>query len=359
MPNSIKIARIFGIDIKIHYSWIIVFLLVVLSLSEFFPTLHKEWSQLIVWILSIITAILLFISVLIHELCHSIVGNAQGISIRSISLFIFGGVAQLTEEPKKPMVELIMAIAGPLASIILAGLFYLLSFINQIYVHEVFIYLSLINALLAGFNLIPAFPLDGGRIFRSILWKISNNLIKATKISLIISKFFAYLLALWGIFDIFNDLTIPGIWRILIAWFLIQAAELSYERVMIQDTLSGILLEQLMDQHAVTVLPTLQINELVDNYFLHFHQGIFPVVSSSGEFLGMISVQDVKKIPKDNWEKYSVAEMMKTEINTAKRSDTAYDAIALLSLDNQNAIAIIENKKFLGMVSKNALGLVL
>ncbi len=208
LRGSFRLGRIFGIEIRIHYTWLLIFFLVAWSLAQgFFPETNPEWDTATYWITGIVASLLLFVSVLLHELAHSLVAQAQGIPVRSITLFIFGGVSRIEKEAEKPKAEFVMAIVGPLTSLALAGLFWGLLQIVQnsdSQLAAILLYLALINALLAAFNLLPGFPLDGGRILRSILWSTTGNLTKATNIAATVGRLLGWALIAFGVFQLFG-----------------------------------------------------------------------------------------------------------------------------------------------------------
>jgi len=243
LSRGIPIGRLFGISIKLHFSWFFIFALVTWALvAGYFPAVYPDWNLTTSIITGIITSLLFFGSVLLHELMHSVVAQASGIPVKSITLFIFGGVAQITEEPKEPKTELKIAFAGPLTSILLGGIFWLIWFTVPAtfeYVIAVAFWLGWINLVLGGFNLLPGFPLDGGRVLRSILWWRSGNLRRATKWASNAGRGISFLFIFGGIWLIFSGLWFNGLWLAFIGWFLGNAAVGSYRQLTLQQMLQG------------------------------------------------------------------------------------------------------------------------
>jgi Zn-dependent protease len=243
LRNSIRIARIGGISINIHISWILIFILVTWTLAAgYFPQNYPHWSRPLSWSVGVITSILFFVSVLLHELAHSFVARARGLPVHDITLFIFGGVSQLEEEPQTAATEFIMALVGPLTSIVLGGAFGALS-VAASGVSEPLaalgMYLGGINVVLGLFNLIPGFPLDGGRVLRSVLWQATGSLQRATRWASLVGQAVAYLFILAGIWRIFTGDWVGGLWIAFIGWFLDNAASSSYRQLTVRNLLVG------------------------------------------------------------------------------------------------------------------------
>ncbi|MCD4784191.1 MAG: site-2 protease family protein [Candidatus Eremiobacteraeota bacterium] len=284
--KGLKIMTINGIPIRIDWSWLIVFFLVTWTLAEnyYFQTFKTDprWLN---WSIGALSALLLFTSILLHEISHSLVAQATGLPIKGITLFIFGGVAQMTEEPKSPEQEFMIAIAGPIMSFALAVLFFSLYFLLRRSIGfapltAMFSYLGIINIVLIVFNMVPGMPLDGGRILRAILWKLLDNLAKATKITSILGKGFGYLLVLFGAIQVFSGNLVGGVWLSIIGLFLTRAARMSYENVFIADILEGVSVRDAMAPNPVTVPSDITLENLASDYFLRHPFGGYPVKRS-------------------------------------------------------------------------------
>jgi Zn-dependent protease/CBS domain-containing protein len=363
MQNSFSIGKVKDIEIKIHYSWFLIFFLVVWSLAEFyFPAQHPGWGpKWIYWVSSSIAAFFLFLSVLFHEMSHSLVGKSSNVVVKSITLFVFGGVAEMVTEPKKPLDEFKMAAAGPLASFVLSAFFWV--FAELAPVGEtgaaIFYYLFLMNGVLAIFNLAPAFPLDGGRILRSALWKKYSDLDRATRYAVSVSKACAFLFTLWGIKMLFEDNFVGGLWVILISWFLLQAAGSSLKQERIEHVLSRIKAADLMDKNFKSVPPQMFLRDLAQ-IFLEYKQGGFPVEKNE-KILGIITLEDLRTVPRQKWASTRISDIM-TEVDklqTIKPTDTAYDAFLKMTSYDVGRLPVLENGKVVGLVTRNAIILLL
>lgn len=312
MKYSWRIGKIFGIEIKIDSSWLVIFFLVTWILAAtHFPKEYPGWSLSLYWLVGIATSLLFFASVLFHELAHSLVAIKQGEKVRSISLFLLGGVAQITKEPEKPMREFFMALVGPVSSLALALVFFVLSLIFKAVSKPIAAstsYLALINAMLAVFNLLPGFPMDGGRVLRSIIWKVSGNLRKATRVASRMGQGFAFFLIFLGILLILRG-NFGGLWYILIGWFLHSAAVTGYEQVMVEAVLKGVRAEDLMTKDFETVRLDLPVQSLVDDYILKKRERVF-LVADDGELKGIVCLEDVKCIARETWAKTRVSDIM-------------------------------------------------
>jgi Zn-dependent protease/CBS domain-containing protein len=301
MKGSFKIGKIKGILIEVNASWFVIFALVTYTLaSGYFPVYYPDFDPTTRWVSSSAIALLFFVSVLLHELSHSLVSLKLGMPVKSITLFIFGGIAQIEQEPDEPMKELKMAIAGPGMSIFLFGLFLLLSIIFKNFgAPEAAVvslgYLSTINLSLAIFNLVPAFPLDGGRVLRAIIWRFTGNLQKSTKITSAMGSIFGYFLIAFGVLLLLNNYIINGIWLVFIGWFINQMSKDSYQSMLLSDIFDKINIREFMTGKVVTVDRSMSVQELVDNYFYKYKFAIFPV-SQDGRIIGIVSAASVKQL---------------------------------------------------------------
>src|SRR3989339_488779 len=275
--KGITIFKILGFEIRIDASWIFIAILVTWSLAiGFFPTRYGNLSTATYWWMGIFGALGLFSSVVFHELFHSLVARRFGLPIRGITLFIFGGVSEIEEEPRSAKAEFFVAIIGPLSSIFLGALFFGFSYLQRNHgwsasVFGVFAYISWINFILAAFNMVPAFPLDGGRVLRSALWQWKNNLIWATHISSWIGSTFGLLLIFLGIFAIFMGSFVNGIWYFLIGVFLRSASQMSYQQQLLRKILEGETVMHFMTPNPVSVPPSVLLSEFVNDYVYKYH----------------------------------------------------------------------------------------
>src|SRR5437667_908185 len=274
MPGSLRIGKIAGIDIDIHVSWMIILVLLTVSLATgWFPQLYPGWSTATYWLIAFLSSLLLFVSVLLHELAHSLVARRRGLPVKSITLFIFGGVSNIEREPTSPGVEFQMAVVGPLTSLLIGIVCFLLQLPlrgSNSPLEGILTYLAVTNVLLGIFNLIPGFPLDGGRVLRSIIWKVTGSLQKATRAAAIIGQVIAFLFILWGIWQFFGGNVLNGFWIGFIGWFLLVSAQSANSQVMLQSVFRGVTVGEVMNRAPIMVPADISLQKLVDDYFLRY-----------------------------------------------------------------------------------------
>ena len=327
------------------------------SLSlESFPNIIKVYLQQPT-VDGIFGAIGLFVSIVIHELFHSLVARRFGLSIRGITLFMFGGVAEMTEEPANAKTEFYMALAGPVTSIALGMIFYSTYLILKrlgvsMGITGIFGYLGIINWALAGFNLIPAFPLDGGRILRSILWWRKKDLRWATRIASRMGEIFGFTLIFLGVFSIFRGSFVGGIWLFLIGMFLQNASQVSMQRLMISKALEGETVRRFMKPDPVTIPDTMTLKEAVEDYIYRYHYKMFPVVRNS-KLVGCLTTRDIKVIPKEKWSTQTAGEVSKScSIDNTIHPDTdATQALSLMNRTGNSRLMVVENDQLIGVIT--------
>ncbi len=357
--RGLHLLRIGGIQIIIDYSWFIVFFLVIYSMAEsYFPAQH-HFTTPQYWLMGIVAATLLFASVLIHELAHSLVAVKQGIQVTSIRLFIFGGVAQISSEPRSGRNEFLIALAGPAASMalgfffgILYGVLYLSG--QLVPVAAITLYLSMANVILAFFNMIPGFPLDGGRILRAILWDRWDDMARATKVVSQLGNAFALFLIVLGVLQfLLTQSLISGLWFIFIGLFMKQSAVGSYQAVVLKQALAGVQIRQIMTEHVVGVDWLTSVEELVRDYVYKHQFTNFPVFNRD-DFLGMVSLDEVKQVPKELWVFKQVRDIMTPveQVPSLKPTDDATEALARMVSDDLGRMPVIENGHLVGIVSR-------
>ena len=360
MGNSFQIGKIAGISIRIDYTWFVVFALVALSLGgRYFPQAYPGWPPMTHWVMGIITALIFFSSVLAHELAHSLVSKARGVPVHSITLFIFGGVARISDEPKSPGSEFLMALAGPATSVgigVIFGAIYLATKNSRTPLTALAALLSYINLVVAVFNLIPGFPLDGGRILRSIVWKITGNLRKATRIASGLGRIVAYLLILLGVLRALSGNWFNGIWIAFIGWFLLNAASSSYRQLAVREMLQGVKVSAVMTSDCPRLPGGLTIQELVDEYILRTTHRCFPVVDN-GNILGIITMHIVKEIPREQWAVMRVEEAMTPfgEMKTVRPDDDLYTVMRQMTEEGMDQLPVVEDGQLMGMISRDSL----
>jgi Zn-dependent protease len=356
--KSIKLFKLLGFQVKVDLSWFFLALLVTWTLAVgYFPFTYAHLSTGTYWIMGAFGTLGLFLSIVLHELGHSIVSRRHGLPMKGITLFIFGGVAEMTDEPPSARSEFLMAVTGPAVSIVLGILSYVVFWAaGQMQwpdiVSGVFRFLGYINLVLAAFNLLPAFPLDGGRVLRSFLWHRKGNLHQATSTASKIGSGFGALLIGIGVVAVLFGYFISGVWWFLIGMFLRNAARSSYVQLEIRDALKGEPIERFMNKDIVAVPPAISIEELVQDYFYRYHFHMFPVVRESG-VIGCISTKEVKKIPRGEWPRHSIQEMLIpcSEKNTVSPETDAMDVLSILQRTGASRLMVMDREKLVGVVS--------
>ena len=358
MRGSLSLGRIFGIPLRLHYTWFIIFGLVTVSLvlNPLVEPPYPPMAQRI--ILGILASLLFFASIVTHELAHSILGIRNNIPVKDITLFVFGGVSQITKEATHPRTELSVAIVGPLTSLALAGIFYglflLLASANQILGAGLMWWLAWINALLAVFNLIPGFPLDGGRILRAIVWHRTQDYHRATVIATKVGRGIAYAFIAGGVALIFAlQLWLNGMWLIFIGWFLNDAARASYQQLLVRDALMGMTVRQVTDYASPLVPPHMNLADLVEQYVLPTGRSCF-LISWGAGLEGMVTLQQIKKVPRTSWATTTVQDIM-TPANKLKVAHADQDLLGVIqemSGESTNHIPVVEVEKVIGMINR-------
>jgi len=359
MRKTFKVGRIFHIPIEINLTWFIILGLVVFTLARgYFPYTNPGLSLGFYWLMALIAALLLFASLLAHELSHSLVAIRYKIPIHSITLFIFGGVAQMEKEPASPDVEFKMAMAGPIMSFFLAFTFYLITrfaayFNFSFLLVSVFTYLYIINLVVGIFNLIPGFPLDGGRVLRSAIWAWTKDLRKATAIASVFGKAFAFTLMGLGFLSILGGALISGIWFIFIGLFLQESADFSCRQLIMKKMLSGTKVEKVMAKNVITVPSNLTLDKLVDEYFFKYRHSTFPVMEHDA-ILGIATFHDIKEVPRNKWADTTAKDIMlpiMQKFIAEKEMDITH-ALAKMANNGIGRLLVVEKNKLIGLVSQ-------
>jgi Zn-dependent protease/predicted transcriptional regulator len=356
--RTFTLFKMFGFAVRVDASWLIIAVLITWSLAAgFFPHYYPALSHAEYWLMGISGAVLLFVSIIVHELAHSLVAQRSGLPMKGITLFIFGGVAEMDHEPPSAKAEFQMAIAGPLTSVAVGLIFYVLAEAARgnwpVVVVGVFSYLAWINWLLAAFNMIPAFPLDGGRVLRSLLWHWKGNIWQATRIASTIGSGFGMLLMALGIYRLLVGDFIGAVWWFLIGMFLRGAAQGSYQQLAVQRMLQGEPVRRFMNTNPVTVSPAISLEDLVENYIYKYHYKMFPVVNNSQEPLGCITTKEVKEVPRNEWAQRSVqAAMRPFSSEDAVSPDTdAVKALALMRKSQNSRLMVVENGRLVAVLT--------
>jgi Zn-dependent protease len=374
--SGFRIGRIFGINVQIDWSWLLILLLVTWNLSAVFGQSHGDWGAVLSWGIALIAALLFFVSVLAHELAHSLVARARGIPVRSITLFLFGGVSNIEREPASAGGEFLIAIVGPLTSVLI-GLILIVAAsaavgplgdlsdptqaIGQLGpVTTLVLWLGSVNILVGLFNMIPAFPLDGGRVLRSFFWAISDNLRQATRWAAWIGQGIAWLLILVGISMVFG-LQVPvlgsgpisGLWLVFIGWFLNSSASQSYRQVVIQDVLGGIPVNRMMRRNPPTATAGLSVSSLVHDYVMQSDDHAFPVVEGD-RLQGLVCLHDVRTVSRDAWETTTVREIMTPadQLVTVAPDEDATEALHKLQRQEVRQLPVVQNGSLAGLLRR-------
>jgi Zn-dependent protease len=371
MRGSWRIGRIAGIEVGIHYTWLLALFIFTWLLGQGFSATYPGWYTYFYWIAGFLATFTLFLSVLVHELAHSLVARSRGLAVSSITLFILGGVSNLAQEPENPGVEFYMAIVGPLTSLALGLIFWVIwYFITKTWVLPIFSvnipaskqslglaitgFLAYTNIALAIFNLLPGFPLDGGRVFRSILWRATGNLYRATNIASIIGRIFGWgFIALGVVLAIFTQFGfLNGLWFVFLGWFLNSAADNSSLEVTLKEHLSGVPVEQIMEKDIESVRPDTTIDYLVQTIFVQKRKRAVPVAEGDN-LVGVVTISDIKSLPQERWAMTPVLQVMhRAPIHTVKPEDDLNTAMKLMAQYDLNQIPVLNMGKLVGMLTR-------
>jgi Zn-dependent protease/CBS domain-containing protein len=358
MQSSFTLGRISGIEIGIHYTWLLALGLITWSVANGdLPQRYPAIDDTTRWIIALAAALLLFVSVLIHELSHSLVAQARGLQVHSITLFILGGVSNIVGEARKPRDEFLVAAVGPLSSLMLAGLFGLLtqlSFLGHGPAFAILEYLAVMNFGLGVFNLVPGFPLDGGRVLRSLIWAVSGSLRTATHWSSLVGQLVGWALIGYGVLRAFQGDVFGGVWIGLIGWFLNNAAESTRQQADTSAAFRGVRVRDLMQTTPPSALPSMPVQEMVYDYAVR--QGIrcLPVVDADGRLLGIVSLSDVRETPQERWRDLTVSEVMtRTPLQVASPAQNAADALRVMAQHDLHQLPVVDDGRLVGLISRS------
>jgi Zn-dependent protease/predicted transcriptional regulator len=354
--KAINLGKIFGIPIGVDYSWFLILVLFTWTFAVgYYPAEFTNWSTLEYWVVGGITAVLLFVSVLLHELGHSWVALRYKLPVRNITLFLFGGISQISAEPTSAISEFWITIAGPIVSFLLAGILALISLVITGFAPLVAIikYLAYINVILGIFNLIPGYPLDGGGVLMSIVWGVTHNRHRALLVASGVGSFFAYLFIIYGVFQIFTGNLINGLWIAFIGWFLVSAAQGQVMQERAKGLLSGHKVSEIMSQSYTIIQYDTTLQSLVDDHILGSSRRSF-IVEKAGMVIGLLTLHGVKDIPKDKWPNTFVEQVM---IPTSKWkqivADTEiWDAMEEMDRDGVNQLPVMSDGTIEGMLTR-------
>ncbi len=356
--SGYELMRVAGIRIVVDPTWLLIFALVTWSLATgYFPAADPSLGGAMAWWLGVVAALLLFSSVLVHELSHALLARRAGIAVPRIRLFLFGGVSEMAAEPHDPRAELRIAAAGPLTSLGLAAAFAALSATGLPALlpggAALVDYLAAINLALAAFNLLPGFPLDGGRILRAWLWSRHGSLVRATRTAGRAGSIVGYGLMGLGIASLLHRNLVGGLWLILIGLFLNQAAASSYQTTLLKDLLSGVRVRQLMIQPVIAVPDHASVEELVNDYFYRHPHGSFPVASGD-RLAGMVSLEQIKSVPREEWGRIPVRQVMTpaSELRPLAPEDDCVAALERMIREDVGRLPVVADGRLAGILSR-------
>src|SRR6266705_7106207 len=362
MKAQLKLFRILVIQIGMHYSWLLIAVLIVLSLAGQFAATNPQWSPNIIWGVSILTALLFFATIIIHELSHAAIAKARGLPVRSITLFALGGVAQIEKEASDAKTEFWMGIAGPITSALIgliclgiaAGLGWNPSFHHQLPLAAMLGWLGVINLALAVFNMVPGFPLDGGRVLRASIWWITGDASRATRFATGVGQVIAFGFIIVGLFRFFNGAGFGGLWLTFIGWFLLDAARSSYAQFETIERLRGVRVRDVMANDWPVIDGTIRLQTFVDDHLLRSGKRCF-VVEEDGRVVGMITPHEVKDVNRQQWPQLSVDDVMLplTKLHAVKPETSLTEALETMGRKDVNQLPVMSKHHLAGIISRS------
>lgn len=357
--NSLRIGRLFGVELRLDYSWLIIFGLVAWMLAgHHFPMMNPGWTPAAYWAVALVTSVLFFGSMVAHELGHSTVSRELGVPVHDITLFIFGGAARLSREPQRPRDEFLIAAAGPLVSLALGAGFWVVGRFADPGepAYAVAAWLAWINVALAVFNLIPGFPLDGGRVFRAVAWAVTGSFQRATRLAALLGRAVAFTFIFWGILRIFAGDLIGGLWIVFIGWFLDSAAARSLADVTLKELLAGYMVRDVVMTDCPHISPDTTLDAVVDEKVLPSGRRCFPVVEG-GSLRGLLTLHRIKEVSRERWPVTRVGDVMiaQEELKTVRLADPLPLVFERMANEDVNQFPVMENGRFLGMVARDSI----
>ncbi|MBN1474086.1 MAG: site-2 protease family protein [Syntrophaceae bacterium] len=356
--RSVTLFKLLGFEIKVDLSWLILAALITWSLaSGLFPEYYQNLAVSSYWIMGVAGALGLFLSIVLHELAHSLVARNYGINMRGITLFIFGGVAEMENDPPSPRAEFFMAIVGPLSSAGISIVLFLLTFWAEqmglpVEIKGVAAYLAWLNMILAVFNLVPAFPLDGGRVLRSLLWKWKNNLRWATSVASRVGSGLGIALIIAGIILIFMGNFVGGLWWFMIGLFIRSAAQRTYQQLLARGIFQLKKVKDFMVEDPLTVPRTLSLQEFVDNYVYKYNFQMYPVLSF-GKLAGCVSVNHVTSVPRDEWSTQTLSTILVNcnEETSISPEEDANKALEIMNRTGNSRLVVVHDNSLMGIIT--------
>ena len=357
---SVPVGKVSGIEVHLHYSWFIIIVILTWSLTVgYLPGQYPNQSEIFYWTVGASSAMSLFLSVLVHEVAHSIIAKKNSIPVKRITLHFFGGVSEIEEEAREPCVEIKMAAAGPLSSffiglIVLGFLRVAIIYSLPIGFEAILRYVAYINLVLAIFNMTPAFPMDGGRILRAFLWMRSGNLLESTKKAVQVSIGFSYFFMSIGLFQLLFYSISDGLWIFVIGFFLKNGADASMNEAVISEALRDVKAGDIMTKEVHTVNPELTIQQLVNNHFERYRHNGFPVVSED-RLVGIVTDEDVHRVLTESWDEVKVGDVMKPfeELVTLRPEESVSDALIKMAKNDIGRLPVMEDSRIVGIITRS------
>ena len=361
MQAQIKLGEIRGIKIGLHYSWLIIAVLIALSLANYFSGSYPDWSSAVIWTMSIATVLLFFLAIVLHELSHAAVARSRDLPVRSITLFALGGVAQIEEESPDPKTEFWLGIIGPITSALIGLICLALAWIlgwalwsqADTPLMAMLVWLGYVNIALAIFNMIPGFPMDGGRVMRAIVWKITGNAAKATRIASITGQFLAFVFIVGGLLLFFRGAGFGGLWIAFIGWFLLNAAKASYVQVELSEGLKGVTVGDLMSREFRILDGTVNLQTIVDEHLLKTGQRCF-MIEENQSLAGLITPHEIKTFERRLWPMTTASDAMRPfeQLHAVAPGMPAFEAFEMMGREGVNQLPVVFNRQAVGMISR-------
>ena len=361
MQAHIKLGRLCGVEIGLHYSWGLIALLLMFSLAGHFDASHPEWGSGVIWTMAIVTGLLFFAALVVHELSHAMVARARGVPVRSITLFALGGVASIEKEAVDPKTEFVMGIVGPITSAVIGAACLILAWVLGWTPREspasppvaMLVWLGYINMALALFNMIPGFPLDGGRVLRAIIWWITGNASRSTRIAAGVGQVVALAFIALGILRFFGGAGVGGLWLAFIGWFLLEAARASTAQVEVAEGLRGVRVRDVMARDCPAVEGRMTLQDFAEEHLLRTGQRCFVVVDA-GTISGLITPHEVKEVPRERWPKITVGEAMRplAQLHTLRADTPVAEALEIMGREDVNQLPVTSNGHLEGVISR-------
>jgi Zn-dependent protease/predicted transcriptional regulator len=361
MQAQIKLGRLFGVQIGLHYTWFLIALLITFSLAGHWRAMHAEWGPGLVWTMAIVTGLLFFAALIAHELAHALVARARGLPVHSITLFALGGVAQIEQEATDASTEFWMGIAGPIMSALIGGVCLGLAGVigwspwtePATPILAMLVWLGYINLGLALFNMIPGFPMDGGRVLRAIVWWITGNAARATRIASLTGQVLAFGFIVLGLLRFFGGAGFGGVWIAFIGWFLLSAARASYTEMALRERVRGVRVGEIMTRECPLVDGQITLQTFVEEHLLRTGGRCF-LVADNGTIAGLLTPHEVKAVERARWPVTTVYDVMRplAQLRTVTPDTPVADALEMIGHDDVNQLPVIAHGRPAGMISR-------